>query len=739
VLLVALGKNFNKMMKYLLAISTIFLLSFHTIDDRPTLFLCGDSTMANKAPIDAPETGWGMVFPEYFTDGVKIQNHAVNGRSTKSFRTLGHWKAVIDQVKTGDYVILQFGHNDQKKDDTLRYAEPHTDYKKNLTRFIDEIKAKGGNPILATPVMRRKFDEKGTFIDQHGDYPSVVRALAKDLNLPLIDMHQKSQKIIESHGIEGSKKIFMIFPAGVSPKYLKGADDNTHFSRYGAELMASSAAESLVEMGHPLRSFIKKSAHEEKYSYELPKIALPLFRKDTYDIVRYGAKADGTTLNTQAINQAIDMANQAGGGVVLVPRGFWLTGPITLKNNVNLHLAKGSLVVFSANRNDFPLVFTSFEGVETYRCQAPLSAVGAENIGITGEGIFDGNGQVWRMLKRSKVNDLEWKKITAQAGGVFDEKKETWWPSAQSQKGTALYKPGYALPTKEDYEAIHDFLRPNMLVFTKCSRILIEGVTFQNAPAWTLNPLTSEHLTLKNVLCKAETYAQNSDALDLESCKNVLIDGCIFESGDDGITLKSGRDEYGRKRGMPTENVIIRDTRVYQAHGGFVIGSEMSGGVRNIYVSNCTFMGSDIGLRFKTTRGRGGIVENIHISDINMSDIPAEAILFDMYYNGKEAAEALKNPNPEAKPVNETTPQFRNIFIRNITCKGASDAVKIQGLPEMPVENVIIENAVIEAKNGVTCMAGKNIQLKNVTLLTESKDNIKVKNSSNVVINGVKK
>jgi DNA sulfur modification protein DndE len=246
------------MMKYLLVISTILALAFHQTDDHPTLFLCGDSTMANKAPIDAPETGWGMVFPEYFTDGVKIQNHAVNGRSTKSFRTLGHWKAVIDQVKTGDYVILQFGHNDQKKEDTLRYAEPNTDYKKNLTRFITEIKAKGGNPILATPVMRRKFDANGAFIDQHGDYPSVVRALAKELNLPLIDMHQKSQKIIEGHGVEGSKKIFMHLPTGFSPKHSKGVVDNTHFCKYGALLMANSAVESLMEMGHPLKRFIKK-------------------------------------------------------------------------------------------------------------------------------------------------------------------------------------------------------------------------------------------------------------------------------------------------------------------------------------------------------------------------------------------------------------------------------------------------------------------------------------------------
>lgn len=721
-----------------LALLSLSIWAWTLPDDKPTIFLCGDSTMANKAPIDAPETGWGMVLPEYFTDAVRIENHAVNGRSTKSFRTLGHWKGMIDKVKQGDYVVLQFGHNDQKESDSLRYAAPQTDYKKNLTRFIEEIRAKGANPILATPVMRRKFDEKGAFVDQHGEYPSVVRALAKNLNVPLLDMHQKSQKVIEVHGVEGSKKIFMHFGGGFYLKHPKGIEDNTHFSRYGAELMASLAAECLVEVGHPLRNFLKKSAFDEKYAHELPKICQPAFRRDTYNIVRYGAKPDGTTLNTQAINQAIDMANQAGGGVVVVPAGLWLTAGIVLKSNVNLHLDKGALVLFTDDRDAFPLVVATFEGVETMRCQAPISATDVENIGVTGEGIFDGNGQVWRMLKRSKVNDAEWKKITALKGGVFDEKKENWYPSVKSLKGNQWYKPGSLMASKEEYETIHDFLRPNMVVLNRCKRVLLEGVTFQNSPAWTMHPLLTDHLTIRNVMAKAGSYAQNSDALDLESCRNVLVEGCNFQVGDDGITLKSGRDEFGRKRGVPTENVIIRDTRVYEAHGGFVIGSEMSGGVRNIFVTNCTFMGSDIGLRFKTTRGRGGVVENIYISDIAMSDIPAEAILFDMYYNGKEAAEALKNPQGDMKPVTEATPQFRNFFIRNITCRGARYGVYIQGLPEMSVENVVIENAVLQAKNALFCTAGNGIQLKNVQFITEGKPEIKVLNSKKVVVNGVK-
>ena len=294
------------------------------------------------------------------------------------------------------------------------------------------------------------------------------------------------------------------------------------------------------------------------------------------------------------------------------------------------------------------------------------------------------------------------------------------------------------MPNKEAYEPIHDFLRPNMVVLNRCQRVLLEGVTFQNSPAWTMHPLLTDHLTIRNVTSKAHTYAQNSDALDLESCRNVLVEGCNFQVGDDGITLKSGRDEFGRKRGVPTENIIIRDTKVYEAHGGFVIGSEMSGGVRNVFVSNCTFMGSDIGLRVKTTRGRGGVVENIYVSDIMMSNIPSEAILFDMYYNGKEAAEALKNPQGDMKPVNEGTPQFRNFFFRNITCRGAKYGVYIQGLPEMNVQNVNIENCVLQAKNALFCTSGDGVQIKNVVFQTEGKPEMKVLNSKKVVINGVK-
>ena len=231
-----------------------------------------------------------------------------------------------------------------------------------------------------------------------------------------------------------------------------------------------------------------------------------------------------------------------------------------------------------------------------------------------------------------------------------------------------------------------------------------------------------EQLTVRNIFVKNPWYAQNGDGIDVESCKNVLIENSVFDVGDDALCMKSGRDAEGRKRGMPTENVIIRGCTVYAAHGGFVIGSEMSGGARNMYVSNCTFIGTDIGLRFKTTRGRGGVVENIFIKDIYMKDIPAEAILFDMYYMAKDpvalAGEKRELPRVEAKPVDETTPVFRNFHISNVYCSGAEKGIFLRGVPEMHVQNIVLENMVLQADKGIDVQEASNITFRNIRLET---------------------
>ncbi|MBI1226679.1 MAG: GntR family transcriptional regulator [Bacteroidetes bacterium] len=222
------------------------------------IYLVGDSTMAEKKPDRRPETGWGEMLPTFFEDGILIENHAKNGRSTRSFVEEGSWKVVMDKLKKGDYVFIEFGHNDSKEG-TERYASP-ADYKQNLIRMAQEVRAKGGHPVLLTPVMRRKFDENGTLVDTHGDYPTKMREAAKEQKLPLIDMHQKSAAVLTKYGEAASKSLFLQLEKGENPNYPDGVADNTHFSPMGAKLMAELVVEGIREMDLPIRKYLKKTS-----------------------------------------------------------------------------------------------------------------------------------------------------------------------------------------------------------------------------------------------------------------------------------------------------------------------------------------------------------------------------------------------------------------------------------------------------------------------------------------------
>lgn len=462
-----------------------------------------------------------------------------------------------------------------------------------------------------------------------------------------------------------------------------------------------------------------------QFGGRLPVVVAPKFKKDTINIKKFGAVPDGYTLNTKAINTAIEICTKKGGGVVLVPAGLWLTGPVVLKSNVNLHLANGATLLFTDDKSQYPLVEANWEGLPQMRNQSPVSATNAVNIAITGKGIIDGNGDVWRAVKSDKLTASQWKKLVA-SGGVLSDDKKTWYPSESFLKGSKMTNPGQLSPGKDAafYQDIKDFLRPNLVLLTSCKFVLLEGVTFQNSPAWCLHPLMCENLTVRNILVKNPWYAQNGDGIDAESCKNVLIENSVFDVGDDALCMKSGRDEEGRKRGLPIQDVIIRGCTVYSSHGGFVIGSEMSGGAKNIYVSNCTFIGADIGLRFKTTRGRGGMVENIFIKDIYMKDIPGEAILFDMYYMAKDpvplAGEKRELPTVVFKPADETTPVFKNFYISNVYCNGAARAIFVRGLPEMHVKDIVLENMVLQADKGIEVQEATGISFKNIRVMSKA-------------------
>jgi polygalacturonase len=444
----------------------------------------------------------------------------------------------------------------------------------------------------------------------------------------------------------------------------------------------------------------------------MPEVQQPAIPDFTVRLTDFGAVGDGRTDNSDAFRKAIEAVANAGGGKVVIPAGIWLTGPLRLTSRLELHAEAGALITFSKRFEQYPLVKSHFEGRPSVRCQSPLDAEGLEDVAITGKGVFDGGGEVWRPVKRWKMTDKQWAALLAK-GGVVDE-TEQWWPSEAALRGGDLVERLLADDAPvEAFESARDFLRPNLLSFRRCKRILLEGPTFQNSAAWNLHPWASEHVTIRNVTIRNPWYGQNGDGLDLESCRYSLIENCMFDVGDDAICLKSGKDEAGRKLGLPTEYALIRGCTVYHGHGGFVIGSEMSGGVRRIHVSDCTFIGTDIGLRFKSTRGRGGLVEDIHIENIRMTDIEEAAISFNLFYEGVEGSGVASE---EAVPVSELTPVFRGIVMRDIVCTRAEEALIVNGLAEMPLEDVRIERYEASARRGALCHNAKGLTLEHVLL-----------------------
>jgi polygalacturonase len=493
-------------------------------------------------------------------------------------------------------------------------------------------------------------------------------------------------------------------------------------------------------------SWAQKSTIPDLYKeieFQMPRVQEPVIPKNSVSITDFGAKSGGQELCTKAFADAISSVSKKGGGRVVIPRGTWLTGPITLKSNIELYTEAGALVIFSNNKDLYPLIETSFEGFNTFRCTSPINGRNLENVALTGKGIFDGSGDVWRAVKKDKLTEGQWKEKLASGGFVGDDGK-SWYPSKQFLEGQKLAEMNVprTLKTKAEFEKIRDFLRPVMISLISCKKVLFDGPTFQNSPAWNIHPLMCEDLTVRNISVRNPWYSQNGDGIDIESCKNSIVHDCSFDVGDDAICIKSGKDKEGRDRKMPTENLIVKNCVVFHGHGGVTVGSEMSGGVKNLHVSNCTFIGTDVGLRFKSNRGRGGVVENIYISNVEMINIPTQAISFNLYYSGRSASEDLEagasGQSPRLLPVTEETPQFKNIFIRNVNCKGALLGIQLQGLPEMNLENVELENITIEADNGMTCSDTKNVKIKNLTLLTQKAPVIDFKNSSNVSVDGLK-
>ncbi|NOU81507.1 glycoside hydrolase family 28 protein [Paenibacillus sp. LMG 31459] len=466
---------------------------------------------------------------------------------------------------------------------------------------------------------------------------------------------------------------------------------------------------------------------QDSNHYPVPE--LPRIPERTFRITDYGA-AGGELLRTAAIQDTLDACAAAGGGTVIIPPGIWRTGPLTLHSRINLHAERGALVCFEPDFALYPLLFSHYEGNAGWRCQAPLDGEGLSDVAITGEGIFDGSGEAWRPVKRFKMTELQWQSLIA-SGGVLDEQNEMWWPSGEALVGEAYYRRRLeeGQTEMEAYLPARAYLRPALLSLRNCKRVLLEGATFQNSPAWCLHPMGCEQVTVRHIQVRNPWYSQNGDGLDLESCTHALVEHCRFDVGDDAICLKSGKDEEGRRAGMPCQYITIRHCTVYHGHGGVVIGSEMSGGVHAVRVSDCLFIGTDIGLRFKSARGRGGVVEDIRMENIRMSGIIHEAVSFHMFYAGVEGSEGH---DEQSFPVTEETPQFRNITLRNITCHGAATALLVNGLPEMPLAELTVENFSAVSKRGMVLRYASNLKLDLIRLRTEEAQPVKMHKCSHV-------
>lgn len=435
---------------------------------------------------------------------------------------------------------------------------------------------------------------------------------------------------------------------------------------------------------------------------EFPTVQLPSIPDRSVNIVDFGAVPDGKTLSTEAFAKAIHAASEQGGGRVVVPQGIWLTGPIVLKSSIDLHADEGALIVFSGD-------------LELYRDENGkisnlISGKNLENIAITGRGVFEGSGDLWRPVKRFKMTDKQWKALLKR-GGVLTRDDDIWWPA-------------------EEYV---DLKRPRLVRLDDCKRILIEDASFRNSPQFALDISDCEELTIRNAHVFNFWYAQNGDGIDLHSCRNVQIVGTRVDVGDDALCMKSNT-------GKPLENVLIENCIVYHGHGGFVTGSEELGGMNNIRVRNCTFMGTDVGIRFKSARDRGGLVTNIDIQHVNMINIKEQAILFDMHYEDDlpidEEGMITRPLDAEIPAVTDTTPRFQNISIRDVTCRGAERAVLMAGLPEMATRNIHLENISITAETGMICMDAQDITLKNVEILNEEGPALHFFNAQNVSVEG---
>jgi polygalacturonase len=398
------------------------------------------------------------------------------------------------------------------------------------------------------------------------------------------------------------------------------------------------------------------------------KVRPPTFANRVFDITSFGARADGSTLNTAAIAMAIAECARSGGGRVRVPAGTFLTGAIHLKSNVELHVSEGATLKFDTSPARYPLVFTRWEGIELMNYSPLIYAYQEKNIGITGRGTLDGQG--------SAEHWWAWK---GPWGGTVEYGWKQGMPDQRPARKRLFDMAEAAVPVKDRVFGEGSMLRPPFIQPYLCENVLIADVRIRNSPFWNIHPVLCRNITLRGV--EVYGHGPNNDGCDPESVDHMLIEDCSFDTGDDCIAVNSGRNADGRRLATPSQNILIRHCRMQEGHGGVVVGSQISGGARWVFAENCRMDSPDLwyAIRFKNNALRGGLLENFFYRDLDVGQVGRAAITCDFNYE-----EGANGP---------FMPQLKNVVVERLRVKSAVRVLDSQGLPQAPVNDITIRDS----------------------------------------------
>lgn len=630
--------------------SAVKSLEIEPVEDVTTVYLCGDSTVCDQ--YNPPFSAWAQKLPWFFDDKVSVANYAFSGATTTSFINTKKFKKIVGNLKPGDYVFIEFGHNDEKDKGPGAGAKYNFAY--NLKSMIDQVRAKDAIPVILTPTQRRNFDAEGKVGDTHKGYAQAAMEVADRENVTCIDLTSMTTRMIQDAGEEGSWQYFV-------------EGDGTHNNNKGAYEICKLVVKSLIDKNIPLAEHVRNypepananvvTAVEAPFAFE-PLVMFKFPAKD-FPITKYGAKPGDVKANTAAFAKAMEACNKAGGGRVVVPAGEWLTGPIHFKSNCNLYLSEGSKVVFEDDPQLYlPAVQTSWEGSECMNYSPLVYGFECENVGISGPGMLNPKMDFWR----------------------------TWFerPDSHIQATRRLYAMcSTGIPVKDRHMEENDAnMRPHLIQFNRCTNVNLDGFKIRESPFWTIHLFMCKDVWAHGLDVYA--HGHNNDGIDIEMTQHAVVENCTFDQGDDAVVIKSGRNQDAWRLDTPTQDVVVRNCKVVQGHCLMGIGSEMAGGVRRVYMHDCHSTDQVYRLFYlKTNHRRGGFIEDVTMENVSAPRMQRVfEIDTDVLYQWRDIV-----------PTFETAiTRIRNISIRNARAEQTDAIYDLKGDARDPIQGVNIEN-----------------------------------------------